>query len=139
MTETLDRRRSVTSGDFIEASPQTTGGGVWYWSVYDPGSLTSPAPELPRRSVSTWTADQVLSATLDLEDMWAGAINQAVTKIAVRGWEISDSDDSTRRTRKGHGTPYAPPMSSSLPICPLLVRTSTASGGHLRSGHSRRL
>jgi hypothetical protein len=100
MTDVLDRRRSVTSGDFIQASPQTTGGGIWYWNVIDPSSLTSPAPELPRRSVATWGADQILSATLDLEDMWAGVINQAVTKIAVRGWEISDSDDSTRRTRR---------------------------------------
>lgn len=100
MTDTLDRRRSVTSGDFIESSPQTTGGGVWVWQVVDPGSLTSPSPGLPGRSVNTWNADQVLSATLDLEDMWQGSINQAVTKIAVRGWEISDSDDSTRRTQR---------------------------------------
>lgn len=100
MTDVLDRRRSVTSGDFIQASPQMTGGGVWLWQVMDAGGVTSPAPELPRRSVATWGADQILSATLDLEDMWAGVINQAVTKIAVRGWEISDSDDSTRRTRR---------------------------------------
>jgi hypothetical protein len=95
MTDTLDRRRSVTSGDFIETNPQTTGGGVWVWNVVDPGSMTSPAPGLPQRTVSTWNADAILSATLDLEDMWSGSINQAVTKIAVRGWEISDSDDST--------------------------------------------
>ena len=100
MTDVLDRKRSVTSGDFIEANPQTTGGGVWLWQVVDPGSLLSPTPELPQRSVYTANADQVLSATLDLEDMWAGVINQAVTKIAVRGWEISDSDDSTRKTRR---------------------------------------
>jgi hypothetical protein len=101
MTDTLDRRRSVTSGDFIETNPQTTGGGVWVWNVVDPGSMTSPAPGLPQRTVSTWNADAILSATLDLEDMWSGSINQAVTKIAVRGWEISDSDDSTRRTQRG--------------------------------------
>lgn len=100
MTDILDRRRSVTSGDFIQATPQTTGGGVWLWQVMDPGSLTSPAPELPQRSVVTWSADRILAATLDLEDMWAGAINQAVTKIAVRGWEVSDSDDSSRRTQR---------------------------------------
>jgi hypothetical protein len=100
MTDVLDRRRSVTSGDFIQASPQTTGGGVWYWQVMDPGGLASPAPDLPRRSVATWGGDQVLSATLDLEDMWAGVINQAATKIAVRGWEISDANDSGRKTRR---------------------------------------
>lgn len=101
MTELLDRKRSVTAGDFIPASPQTTGGGVWYWQVVDPGGLTAPAPELPARTIYTWGADQLLSATLDLEDMWAGVINQAVTKIAVRGWEVSDSDDSSRCTQRG--------------------------------------
>lgn len=100
MTDILDRRRSVTSGDYVAASPQTTGGGVWVWQVMDPGSLASPAPDLPGRSVATWSADRVLSATLDLEDMWAGVINQAVTKIAVRGWEISDADDSERKTKR---------------------------------------
>jgi hypothetical protein len=100
MTDVLDRRRSVTSGDFIQASPQTTGGGVWVWQVMDAGSIASPAPDLPARSVSTWNADKVLAATLDLEDMWAGVINQAVTKIAVRGWEINDSDDSERKTKR---------------------------------------
>jgi hypothetical protein len=100
MTDVLDRRRSVTSGDFIQASPQTTGGGVWVWQVMDPGSIASPAPDLPARSVATWSADKVLTATLDLEDMWSGVINQAVTKIAVRGWEINDSDDSERKTRR---------------------------------------
>lgn len=100
MTDTLDRRRSVTSGDFIQASPQTTGGGVWVWQVMDPGSLATPAPELPFRSVYTWTADRVLASTLDLEDMWANAVNQGASKIAARGFEISDSDDSTRRTQR---------------------------------------
>ncbi len=90
----------MTSGDFVETSPQTTGGGVWLWQVMDAGGLVSPTPDLPQRSVSPWGADRILAATLDLEDMWAGVINQAVTKIAVRGWEISDSDDSTRRTRR---------------------------------------
>src|SRR5436190_23702332 len=98
MTDTLDRRRSVTRDDFIPVKPD--GGGVWYFQVYDPGSISSPAPELPARSVMTWNADALLSATLDLEDMWASAINQAVTKLAVRGFEISDSDDSSLRTHR---------------------------------------
>lgn len=99
MTDTLDRRRSATRDDFIQASPQTTG-GVWFWQVMDPGSLSTPEPSLPARTPYTWNADALLAATLDLEDMWAGVINQAATKIAVRGWEISDSDDSERKTRK---------------------------------------
>lgn len=98
MTDTLDRRRSATRDDFVTASPQDSG-GVWVWQVYD-GLPSTPAPELPPRSMYSWGADAILSATLDLEDMWAGVINQAATKIAVRGWEISDSDDSERKTRR---------------------------------------
>jgi hypothetical protein len=100
VTDLLDRKRSVTSGDFATGKP-TSDGGVWVWQVMDPGSLTTPAPELPPRSVLAYQADRVLAATLDLEDMWAGVVNQAVTKIAVRGFEISDKDDSERRTQRG--------------------------------------
>jgi hypothetical protein len=99
MTDLLDRKRSVTSGDFSTGKPASDS-GVWLWQVVDPGSLTTPAPELPQRGLTTWQADRVLAATLDLEDMWAGVINQAVTKIAVRGWEINDKDDSERRTAR---------------------------------------
>lgn len=99
MTDTLDRRRSVTRDDYITGSPLSA--GVWAWQVMDPGSISSPEPRLPARSVASWGADLLLSGTLDLEDMWSGVINQAVTKLAVRGWEISDSDDSARRTQRG--------------------------------------
>jgi hypothetical protein len=99
MTDVLDRRRSVTAGDFLSGKP-TADGGVWYFQVYDPGSISTPAPELPPRSLMTWNADAILRATLDLEDMWAAAINQATTKLAVRGFEISDSDDSALKTRR---------------------------------------
>jgi hypothetical protein len=99
MTDVLDRRRSVTAGDFLSGKP-TADGGVFYFQVYDPGSISTPAPELPSRSLMTWNADAILRATLDLEDMWAAAINQATTKLAVRGFEISDSDDSALKTRR---------------------------------------
>jgi len=96
MTDTLDRRRSVTRGDFaLTAEP----GGVWNWSVYDPGAIQSPTVQLPVHGDPL--RDAVLVSTLDLEDMWASAVNKAVTKIAVRGYEVSDSDDSARRTEKG--------------------------------------
>jgi hypothetical protein len=99
MTDLLDRKRSVTSGDFATGKPASDG-GAWVFQVMDPGSLTTPAPELPQRDMATWQADRLLAATLDLEDMWAGVVNQAVTKIAVRGWEINDKDDSERRTAR---------------------------------------
>lgn len=99
MSDILDRRRSVTRGDYIEG-PATSDGGVWVWNVVDPGALMSPAPTLPAPSRLTWSIDAILAATLSLEDMWAGAFNQAVTKVATRDFEVSDSDDSTLRTRK---------------------------------------
>jgi hypothetical protein len=97
MTELSDRRNSVTRQDFVP-SPDA---GVWSWSIYDPGAMQSPIPELPKHGMRL--RDQVLTATLDLEDMWSSAIAKAATKIAVRGYEVSDSDDSTRRTEFGQG------------------------------------
>lgn len=91
-----DRKHSVTVGDYVPAGQD----GVWLFQILDPGGYRSPAPELPGRSVHSWTADEVLAATPDLEDMWASALNQAVSKLAVRGFTISDADDSDRRTAK---------------------------------------
>lgn len=95
MTDTLDRKRSVTRDDF-QPTPE---GGVWAWTIVDPGSMQSPAPQLPRHG--TPSRDMLLTATLDLEDMWASAVNKAITKIAARGYEVSDQDDSTRKTEFG--------------------------------------
>ena len=96
MTDTLDRAGSVTKRDYIQTADP---GGVWYFSMVDPGAMQSPVPSLPRHGEPA--RDVVLTATLDLEDMWASAVNKAVTKIAVRGYEVADSDDSTRRTEAG--------------------------------------
>lgn len=100
MTDTLDRRRSVTRADFNDASPRELGNGVWLWQILD-SALPTQFAGLPGRGAYTWPADAVLRATPDLEDLWAGAVNQAVTKIACRGWRIADADDSARRTRRG--------------------------------------
>lgn len=95
MTDLADRKNSVTRSDYLAAADA----GVWYWTVSDPGAMLSPTPQLPIHG--TRGRDAVLTATLDLEDMWASAVAKAVTKIAVRGYEISDSNDSARRTEKG--------------------------------------
>lgn len=95
MTDLANRKGSVTLDDYL-AKPDA---GVWAWSIIDPGAMQSPIPQLPAHG--TPARDRVLTATLDLEDMWASAVNKAVTKIAVRGYEVSDSDDSTRRTDFG--------------------------------------
>lgn len=95
MTDLADRKGSVTRQDYVSSPDQ----GVWAWSIFDPGAMTSPVPQLPLHG--SRERDRVLTATLDLEDMWASAVAKAVTKIAVRGYEVSDSDDSTRRTEFG--------------------------------------
>lgn len=94
MTDLADRKNSVTRNDFLPAGD----GGVFVWQVFDPGAMASPVATLPM--IGRRERDQMLAATLDLEDMWAGAVSKAVTKIAVRGYEVSDSDDSARRTDK---------------------------------------
>lgn len=96
MTDLLDRNNSVTKRDYV---PTSDGAGIWSWSIYDPSAMQSPVPQLPMHG--TPERDRILTATLDLEDMWASAVNKAVTKIAVRGYEVSDNDDSTRRTEAG--------------------------------------
>lgn len=95
MTDILDRNNSVTKRDYLTTTDQ----GVFAWTIYDPSAMQSPVPQLPFHG--TRERDRVLTATLDLEDMWASAVNKAVTKIAVRGYEVSDNDDSTRRTEAG--------------------------------------
>src|SRR6187455_3100027 len=95
MTDLIDRKNSVTRSDYLPTTDQ----GVWSWSIYDPGAMASPVPSLPL--AGSRQRDVVLAATLDLEDMWASAVNKAVTKIAVRGYEVADNDDSTRRTEAG--------------------------------------
>ena len=95
MTDLANRRGSVTERDYVPSSEQ----GIFAWTIFDPGATLSPAPSLPLHGQRD--RDRMLTATLDLEDMWASAVNKAVTKIAVRGYEISDNDDSTRRTEYG--------------------------------------
>ena len=95
MTDLIDRKGSVTKQDYVDSPDQ----GVWAWSIYDPGAMTSPVPQLPLHG--SRERDRILTATLDLEDMWSAAVAKAVSKIAVRGYEVSDNDDSTRRVDFG--------------------------------------
>lgn len=95
MTDTLDRAGSVTKRDYV---PTAEPGGVWYFSMIDPGAARSTLGLPPHGDPAR---DPILTSTLDLEDTWAAAINKAVTKIAVRGYEVSDADDSSRRTEAG--------------------------------------
>lgn len=96
MTDLANFQNSVTERDYL---PNAEPGGVWYWNVIDPGAAYSPIEQMPIHGDRR--RDAMLTATLDLEDMWASAVNKAITKIAVRGFEVSDNDDSTRRTEQG--------------------------------------
>lgn len=98
-TDLAERKHSVTAGDYVPAGTSPDG-GIFLFQILDPGGFSSPAPELPARSPYTWQADEILAATLDLEDMWTSVVNQAITKLAVRGFTVSDADDSDRRTSK---------------------------------------
>lgn len=95
MTDLANRKGSVTERDYLTSADQ----GIFSWSIFDAGATLSPAPQLPIHG--SRERDRILTATLDLEDMWASAVNKAVTKLAVKGWEISDNDDSTQRTNYG--------------------------------------
>lgn len=46
--------------------------------------------------------DRMLVHTVQLEDMWASAINKAITKIASRNFTISDTDESAPRMKRAH-------------------------------------
>ena len=74
MTDLANRKGSVTQADYMTAPDQ----GVWAWSIFDPGATLSPMPGLPMHG--SRGRDQILTATLDLEDMWASAIAKAVSK-----------------------------------------------------------
>lgn len=95
MTDIAKRKDSVTKADYVSSADA----GVFMWQIFDPGAVLSPSPTLPLHG--SRERDRILTATLDLEDMWASAVNKAVTKIAVRGYEVADNDDSTRRTEFG--------------------------------------
>lgn len=90
MTDTALLNKSVTRADHDQ--PWRAGQVIWpIWS----GQQT---PGLPRY----WTParDWTLSATLQLENLWAAAIFKAITKLASKGWIVEDGDDSQRRTER---------------------------------------
>lgn len=110
--DTLDlRRHSVTKDD------ATVGYPLLFWVA--PLTNAHQAPGLP----PWWTRqrDMVLTATLDLEDMWQSAVYKAISKRVSRGWEVQDSEDSQVRTKRAQqlllrfdGTRYVPGMSKVL-------------------------
>lgn len=90
--EQLDRSLSVTREDVFRQPEEQ---GIWVWQIADPGAIQPPTPQLPRHGEHM--RDYMLTATLDLEDMWASAINKAITKVASTGYTIIDSGNSDQR------------------------------------------
>jgi hypothetical protein len=88
-------RRSITKGDYAD-DPQSGRAGLWNILI-GPTDLFA-APGLP--ATWSWQRDAVLYMTRKMEDMWSSAVYKAKTKTVARNWEIDDSDDAERRTRR---------------------------------------
>lgn len=97
MTDIVDiRKHSVTAGDEFD---YRNGGGVYFFNIWNGGyrdSFAGLAPTPPR--YWSFERDFALKATMFHEAMWVSAINKAITKIAAQGWQVEDTDDSSRRT-----------------------------------------
>lgn len=114
MTDTLDLvRHSVTRDDHPKAAQ-----GMWNILV-GPSNVFGSAPGLP----AYWSRDRdlVLTATREMEDMWASSVYKAKTKTAALGWEVSDSQESQQRVRRAQqlllhfdGKRYVPGFSKVL-------------------------
>lgn len=102
MTDTADLvKRSVTRADhdgaIVGGAPLTVLLGPSAWGA---GLLAGVkgATGLPDRAAGSKGRDAILSATPGIENMWASALNIAITKQTALGFRIEDQEDSTRRT-----------------------------------------
>jgi hypothetical protein len=95
MTDNADvLKRSVTRDDYNSTDPRTPA----YVLVWDYAPFSRPQADLP----AWWsrTRDRMLRATMTQETLWAGAVSRAITKLAARGWTITDEGDSALRTKR---------------------------------------
>lgn len=84
MADTDVIRKSVTQGDYA-SNPRE---GVMHFLVpYGMGGIEAGLPPDPPRYWSR-ERDYVLRQTVDNEDMWAGAIAIAITKMTSLDWEV---------------------------------------------------
>lgn len=90
-------QKSVTAGDHVSVAQNGMAAGAWFFNVpvFGPATGTDLTPYWSR------LRDEQLRRSIHLESMWASAINKAITKIAARGWDIKDTDESTLRTKRG--------------------------------------
>lgn len=103
MTELVDlRQHSVTRDDTLPQPGKGAPGAFTVWLAPDTwgGGLLSHikgATGLPARGILDKGRDMILSGTPLIENMWASALNIAITKQAALGFRIEDQDDSERR------------------------------------------
>jgi len=96
MTDPTVIRKSVTRDDYAE-NPYNGPSGLFF---FYPTPYSGPAyAPLPR----WWSVnrDFALRETVHREAMWAAAISKAITKTAALGWEVSDTEDSKVRVKRG--------------------------------------
>lgn len=102
MTDSLDRKKSVTAED--QAKAQVRGDIVsivlappeWGASLAEAFN-TSVMLGLPLRSQYNRRRDALLRGTLEMDSMWAAAISKATTKQVALGWKVEDGKDIKTR------------------------------------------
>lgn len=99
MTDLLDRKRSVTEADKLDAK---TGAGVLSVFIGDPWlperlGLTGNQIGLPPQSIFCRRRDAILSATILMDSMWAAATAKAITRNVALGYTLTDSKDIATR------------------------------------------
>lgn len=89
-------QHSVTRDDHADVRKNGAGAGLFQLVV--PVFGPSTGTDLP----IYWSQgrDKVLRLSIHLESMWAAALGKAITKVAARGWEVKDTDESTLRTKR---------------------------------------
>lgn len=103
MTDTELLTRSVTRDDRVKQPASTgpmqivVGPADYAWGGLLEG--VKGATGLPRPSQWSKARDIILSETPLLDDMWAAALNIAITKQTALGFRIEDAEQSDRRIR----------------------------------------
>jgi len=91
----IERPHSVTRHDTQEG----TYGGVWIWNMIEPSdSSLYKQSSLPANYCLA--RERMLAAAVSLEDMWSSAVALAISKFAIRSFDIADSADSAIRTKR---------------------------------------
>lgn len=103
MTDKEIRKRSVTAGDVNQATESSAVSimlAPTTWSSYFASGLlegVKGATGLPRNGSKN--ADAILSETPLIENMWASAINSAISRNTALGFTIEDATESKQRIK----------------------------------------